>query len=117
MACACGWPDAPSILSTIAPDCTVVRPTSQIHPHCSSTQHNTISYIFFTQPVHPRRDAFMNVPPTEFIRVAPDALHDFVKTASTTVGLSEDKADLLARLLVDNDKRGVFSHGTTQIAT
>lgn len=59
----------------------------------------------------------MNVPPTEFIRVAPDALHDFVKTASTTVGLSEDKADLLARLLVDNDKRGVFSHGTTQIAT
>lgn len=59
----------------------------------------------------------MNQPPSEFIRVSPDALFDFVKTASTTVGLPDDKAELLARLLVDNDKRGVFSHGTTQIAT
>jgi L-2-hydroxycarboxylate dehydrogenase (NAD+) len=40
-----------------------------------------------------------------------------VTNASTVVGLPHERAVLLAELLVDNDLRGVFSHGTTQIAT
>lgn len=59
----------------------------------------------------------MNQPPAQSIRVPHDALRRFVFTASTHVGLPEERAGLLADLLVDNDLRGVFSHGTTQIAT
>ena len=59
----------------------------------------------------------MNMPPVEALRVAHRDLYDFVHLAATTVGLPSDKAALLAQLLVDNDLRGVFSHGTTQIAT
>lgn len=59
----------------------------------------------------------MNRPPETFIRVPHQALHEFVARASQTVGLPADKADLLAGLLVANDLRGVFSHGTSQIAT
>jgi LDH2 family malate/lactate/ureidoglycolate dehydrogenase len=44
-------------------------------------------------------------------------LHAFVDAAARHVGLPDDKAALLATLLVDNDLRGVVSHGTTQIAT
>ncbi|MBM4437609.1 MAG: Ldh family oxidoreductase [Actinobacteria bacterium] len=59
----------------------------------------------------------MNRPPATFIRVPHQALHAFVTRASQTVGLPPEKAELLAGLLVANDLRGVFSHGTTQIAT
>lgn len=59
----------------------------------------------------------MNMPPTEYIRVPAADLHRFVIDAATAVGLPQERADLLATLLVDNDLRGVFSHGTTQIAT
>ena len=59
----------------------------------------------------------MNLPPSDFISVPHQALHQFVVTASTTVGLPEARAALLAELLTQNDLRGVFSHGTTQIAT
>jgi len=59
----------------------------------------------------------MNLPPKSYISVPHQALHAFVVQAGQTVGLSADKADLLAELLVANDLRGVFSHGTTQIAT
>jgi LDH2 family malate/lactate/ureidoglycolate dehydrogenase len=44
-------------------------------------------------------------------------MHAFVAQAGRTVGLPSDKAELLAHLLVANDLRGVFSHGTQQIAT
>ena len=43
-------------------------------------------------------------------------LHDFVRRASMAVGLPDAKASLLADLLTLNDLRGVFSHGTRQIA-
>lgn len=59
----------------------------------------------------------MNRPPETFIRVPHEDLHAFVSKASQTVGLPEEKAELLAELLTANDLRGVFSHGTQQIAT
>lgn len=59
----------------------------------------------------------MNLPPNDFITVSHQLLHQFVVTASTTVGLPATRATLLADLLTQNDLRGVFSHGTTQIAT
>lgn len=59
----------------------------------------------------------MNLPPVDFMRVPHPALHAFVVHAGITVGMPDDQADLLAQLLTANDLRGVFSHGTTQIAT
>ena len=59
----------------------------------------------------------MNRPPEEHIRVPHQKLHTFVSTAVQTVGLPENKADLLAEMLTGNDLRGVFSHGTQQVAT
>lgn len=59
----------------------------------------------------------MNRPPTTFIRVAHTDLYAFIEQAGLQVGLSPERAALLARLLTDNDLRGVFSHGTIQMAT
>jgi L-2-hydroxycarboxylate dehydrogenase (NAD+) len=59
----------------------------------------------------------MNVPPSEFIRVSHQDLYDFVERACLTVDMPADDAALLAQLLSENDLRGVFSHGTQQIAT
>ncbi len=59
----------------------------------------------------------MNLPPKESISVPHHSLHIFVAQAAQSVGLPADKAELLAELLTNNDLRGVFSHGTTQIAT
>lgn len=59
----------------------------------------------------------MNSPPDRFDSVPHERLHDFVVRAASHVGLPADKAGLLAGLLTGNDLRGVFSHGTAQIAT
>lgn len=59
----------------------------------------------------------MNIPPETFIRVAAPALDDFCRTVGRSAGLPPERADLIARLLVGNDLRGVVSHGTQQIAT
>ena len=59
----------------------------------------------------------MNLPPGNYISVSPLALQTFVTQLGQTVGLPADKAALLAELLTANDLRGVFSHGTTQMAT
>jgi len=59
----------------------------------------------------------VNLPPEEHIRVPHTALQAFVAEAGRTVGLPKGKAALLSELLVANDLRGVFSHGTRQIAT
>jgi LDH2 family malate/lactate/ureidoglycolate dehydrogenase len=59
----------------------------------------------------------MNVPPVEHIRVPHADLHAFVSSAAQRVGLPVDRSELLAELLTTNDLRGVFSHGTRQIAT
>ena len=59
----------------------------------------------------------MNQPPQEFVSTPAEALHSFVSAAAQAVGLPEARAELLASLLSGNDLRGVFSHGTQQIAT
>ena len=59
----------------------------------------------------------MNRVPTDFIRVMPDKLHDLVRTLAERAGMRREQATLLADLLVANDLRGVFSHGSRQIAT
>ncbi|MFN8486025.1 MAG: Ldh family oxidoreductase [Caldilineaceae bacterium] len=59
----------------------------------------------------------MNLPPSNYISVSPIALQAFVTHLGETVGLPTDKAALLADMLTANDLRGVFSHGTTQMAT
>ncbi|MDQ3702266.1 MAG: Ldh family oxidoreductase [Chloroflexota bacterium] len=59
----------------------------------------------------------MNRLPPDGIPVPAPALRDLVRALSVRAGLPEDKANLLAELLVSNDLRGVFSHGSRQIAT
>jgi L-2-hydroxycarboxylate dehydrogenase (NAD+) len=59
----------------------------------------------------------MNLPPTEFIRVPDRDLYNFVERACLAVDMPAEDAALLAQVLTDNDLRGVFSHGTQQIAT
>jgi len=44
----------------------------------------------------------------------PDLLRDFVTSVFVSAGMPPDQAALLASLLVTNDMRGVFSHGTQQ---
>jgi LDH2 family malate/lactate/ureidoglycolate dehydrogenase len=59
----------------------------------------------------------MNLPPETYIRVSHEDMRAFMMEAGRAAGLPLEKADLLAELLVANDLRGVFSHGTRQIAT
>ncbi len=59
----------------------------------------------------------MNLAPKESIRVSGDQMSAFVSELGLAAGLPADKATLLAELLTTNDLRGVFSHGTEQIAT
>jgi LDH2 family malate/lactate/ureidoglycolate dehydrogenase len=59
----------------------------------------------------------LNLPPDEdFVRVSHGDMQGFVASVARASGLVTDKADLLAELLTGNDLRGVFSHGTRQIA-
>lgn len=59
----------------------------------------------------------MNLPPSNYINVPHPALQILVAQMGERVGLPADKAALLAEMLTANDLRGVFSHGTTQMAT
>jgi LDH2 family malate/lactate/ureidoglycolate dehydrogenase len=59
----------------------------------------------------------VNLPPETYVLVSKQDLEAFVSQAGQVAGLPRDKAVLLAALLVANDLRGVFSHGTQQIAT
>jgi LDH2 family malate/lactate/ureidoglycolate dehydrogenase len=58
----------------------------------------------------------VNNPPTDFIRLPADDLRPFVEQLALAAGLAADKAQLLARLLTDNEVRGVRSHGVQQVA-
>ena len=59
----------------------------------------------------------LNLPPDEdFVRVSQGDMQGFVASVARASGLVPDKADLLAELLAGSDLRGVFSHGTRQIA-
>jgi LDH2 family malate/lactate/ureidoglycolate dehydrogenase len=59
----------------------------------------------------------VNLPPETYICVSHEDMREFVAGAGRAVGLPQDKAGRLAELLVANDLRGVFSHGTRQVAT
>jgi LDH2 family malate/lactate/ureidoglycolate dehydrogenase len=56
----------------------------------------------------------MNRPPDSFIRIDADALGSFVSDVFVRSGVSPERATFLSGLLVANDLRGVFSHGTRQ---
>jgi len=57
----------------------------------------------------------MNRVPTDAIPVQPQVLRDLVRTLAARAGMGDEHATLLADLLVQNDLRGVFSHGSRQI--
>ena len=59
----------------------------------------------------------MNFTPADAVRVPPDRLRAFVLAVLERVGMEPEPAALLAGMLVGNDLRGVFSHGTRQVAT
>jgi len=59
----------------------------------------------------------LNVPPTDSIRVPSEALQTLVAALLERAGVGETDRALLAMLLVRNDLRGVFSHGSRQVAT
>lgn len=56
----------------------------------------------------------MNRPPSEFVPLAPEPLRAFVTAVFERAGVPPEQAGFLAGLLVTNDLRGVFSHGTRQ---
>jgi LDH2 family malate/lactate/ureidoglycolate dehydrogenase len=57
----------------------------------------------------------MNRPPAEYTLVSHEVLRPFVTEVFTHCGMPPAQAALLADLLVTNDLRGVFSHGTYQV--
>lgn len=59
----------------------------------------------------------MNIPPETSLRVPAADLRSFVAAVGRAAGLLDARAHLLADLLVGNDLRGVFSHGSVQVAT
>ena len=58
-----------------------------------------------------------NYPPASGIRVPADTMHRFIRALFERVNMDGSDADHLARVLVNNDLRCVFSHGTRQAAT
>lgn len=59
----------------------------------------------------------MNRVPSDGIPAQAEALRTLVRALAERAGVREAQAALLADLLVGNDLRGVFSHGSRQIAT
>ena len=59
----------------------------------------------------------MNIVDKNHVRVQADVMKNFVTTIARKADMPAEKAAFLADLLVKNDLRGVFSHGTQQIAT
>jgi len=55
----------------------------------------------------------MKQPSADAPRIMPDRLEIWVRAVARHAGLPEAHAGLLARLLVENDLRGVFSHGSS----
>ncbi|SFJ32465.1 Malate/lactate/ureidoglycolate dehydrogenase, LDH2 family [Paenibacillus sp. UNC496MF] len=58
----------------------------------------------------------MNTDRREGMKVDKEKLKRLVREIAQKVGMPEEKAAFLAELLVKNDLRGIFSHGTVQIA-
>ncbi len=58
----------------------------------------------------------MNTPPKTDARIPYEQLESGASLIGRAAGMPEQQASLLARLLATNDARGVFSHGTQQMA-
>lgn len=56
----------------------------------------------------------MNRAPAEFSLVPADTLRDFIRAVFEKAGVPAESAIFLTERLVENDLRGVFSHGTRQ---
>lgn len=54
----------------------------------------------------------MNIPPTEAIRVPVDQLRALSISLFLKAGVPPQDADLITKLLIETDQRGVLSHGT-----
>jgi LDH2 family malate/lactate/ureidoglycolate dehydrogenase len=63
------------------------------------------------------RNDKVNRVPTDGVPVPAERLRELVRALAERAGVPETQAALLADLLVGNDLRGVFSHGSRQIAT
>ncbi|WP_422659915.1 Ldh family oxidoreductase [Paenibacillus sp. EC2-1] len=59
----------------------------------------------------------MNVEPKDGIRILPEKLRELITSIAQKAGMSHERSEFLADMLVMNDLRGVFSHGSVQIAT
>lgn len=59
----------------------------------------------------------MNTPPADAVRISAERLRAFASAVLRASGMDEAHAALLAGLLTANDLRGVFSHGSRQVAT
>ena len=59
----------------------------------------------------------MNTPPDDAVRIPAERLRSFTSAVLVAAGMDPGQATVLAGLLTDNDLRGVFSHGTRQVAT
>jgi len=59
----------------------------------------------------------VNQEPADAMRVSAEDLRSFAARLLFTAGLVPARATLLARLLVENDLRGVISHGTERLPT
>jgi L-2-hydroxycarboxylate dehydrogenase (NAD+) len=57
----------------------------------------------------------MNRVPDNAVRIPPEKLRQTVHAVATKAGMGDEQATLLSTLLVQNDLRGVFSHGSRQI--
>ena len=57
----------------------------------------------------------MNRPPEEFVRVQEQAMMDFGVACFDKAGLDREHAQILTRLLVNSDLRGVRTHGSRNI--
>lgn len=59
----------------------------------------------------------MNVEQKDSIRVMPEKIRGFISALARKAGMFDEQADFLAEVLVKNDLRGVFSHGSQQMST
>jgi L-2-hydroxycarboxylate dehydrogenase (NAD+) len=59
----------------------------------------------------------VNIPPETSVPVPAQVLQSFAQALGEAAGMPTDRASRLAELLTANDLRGVFSHGTQQLAT
>ena len=82
----------------------------------SSEPSTSLSYSTDQAKKKRRVAKFRNYPPTHGIRVPADHLEDIVRDMLLSVDMDDGSATLVAKLLVANDRRCVFSHGSKKLS-